>query len=203
MVLIQNELTDVQQQVLLDVAEQGIRSGLTNGEFCDPHPDWYPIELQNMQACFVSLRSGDQLLGSIGTANPQHPLVVDAARNAFEVASAVAHSCQSAELDLNNLQLELTVLSPLHFLTESTFEGVVNQIQAGSEGVFVSCQDCTATFLPSKWEKFVEAREFLRQLCARAGLDTKEWSSGVQVATFTTQCCSRSLDKHLAKPVPH
>jgi AmmeMemoRadiSam system protein A len=202
MVLMQNELADVQQQVLLDVAEQGIRSGFSNSEFCDPHPEWYPIELQNIQACFVSLRSGDQLLGSIGTANPQHPLVVDAARNAFEVASLVIHSWQSAQLDLNNLQLELTVLSPLHFLTETTFEGVVNQIQAGSEGVFVRCQDCAATFLPSKWEKFVEAREFLRQLCARAGLESEDWSSGVQVATFTTQCCLRTLDKHLTRPLP-
>jgi AMMECR1 domain-containing protein len=148
------------------------------------------------------LRSGDRLLGSVGTACPQHPLVVDTARNAFEAASLVAHSYQSAELDCSNLQLELTILSPLHFLTESTFEGVVNQIQAGSEGVFVRCQDCAATFLPSKWEKFVEAREFLRQLCARAGLESEDWPSGVQVATFTTQLCSRTLDKHLTRPLP-
>lgn len=203
MVLMHNELADVQQQVLLDVAEHGVRIGLANGEFCDPHADWYSIELQNIQACFASLSSGNQLLGSVGTADAQHPLVVDAARNAFEVASLVAHSCALAELDLSKLQLELAVLSPLHFLTESTFEGVVNQIQAGSEGVFVRCQDCAATFLPSKWENFADAREFLRQLCARAGIDSEEWPSGAQVATFSTQRFSRTLEKPLTKPLPH
>jgi AMMECR1 domain-containing protein len=200
MVLIHHELSDLQQQILLDVAERATRSGLAKLEYCDPHADWYSCELQHIQACFATLHSGGHLLGSVGTAEPQHPLVIDAARNAYEVGSLVANH-QLVVSDLIELQLELAVLGPLHFISEPTFDDIASQIQAGSAGVFVRCLDRAAAFLPIMWENFSDPNEFLSQLCARADIDTEEWPTGTQVATFTTQLFSRAFDK-LPRHVP-
>jgi uncharacterized protein len=203
MVTTHSELTDLQQQVLLDIAEQGARAGLAGAEYCAPHADWYPAELRNIQACFVSLRdllshNGEQILGSVGTAVPQNPLVVDAARNAYEVALLVAQ--RNNPFDVGKLELEIVVLSPLHFLIESTFDDVATKILAGNQGVFVRCHDCAATFLPSMWRNFTDSREFLNELCCRAGLESGAWPSEVHFATFTTQCFSRILDRLPTRP---
>lgn len=202
MLIKHNELSCLQQQILLDVAEQLTCVGLASGEYCDPHTDWYPAELQNIQACFVSLQSGQRVLGTIGTTEPQHPLVIDVARNSYEVATLVVHQLGSPKSDLSNLQLDVAVLSALHFISEPTFEGVANQIQTGSNGVFVRCHDCTATFLPTMRERFGDSTNFLHQLCVRAGIETDTWPSGMQVATFTTQHFSRDIDKHQHHPLP-
>lgn len=189
-----NELTIGHREILLDVVERTVRGVLTHEAYYDPHVDWYPVELQNIRACFVSLRSGDRLLGSIGTTHPSHPLVVDAARNAFELASLVLQQCQLTDSRDNVLQLELVVLSPLETITVSTFDEIAQFIQQGRDGVCVSCLDCSATFLPSMWQKFTDPSEFLQQLWLRAGLDPKSWQAETQVAKFSTQCFTRNLE---------
>lgn len=202
MVLTGIELTEVEQEILLDVAEQSARGALANGDWCDPHADWYPAELRSVRACFASLRSANDLLGSIGTTEPQQPLVIDAARNAYDVASLVARRTQLADAVRGKLTLDIAVLSPLRFLAESTLAEVANRLEPGSQGVHVRHLDRAATFLPTMWAQYGNPEEFLRQLCSRAKIDSEAWPSGLQVATFTTQCFSRILDEAQSKPLP-
>ncbi len=202
MVLTSNELTEVEQEMLLDVAEQCARSGLAHGDWCDPHAGWYPAELRSTRACFASLRSANELLGSIGTIEPQHPLVIDAARNAYDVASMVARRTQLAGAGHAKLTLDIAVLSPLRFLAESTLADVAKRLKPGSQGVHVRHLDRAATFLPTMWKQYEHPQEFLRQLCSRAKIDSAAWPSGLQVATFTTQRFSRILDEAQSKPLP-
>ncbi len=196
------ELTAIEQQMLLDLAEQCVRCGFVDGNWCDPHAEWYPHELRNIQACFVSLHSGDDLLGSIGTTEAKHPLVVEVARNAFDVASLVAHRKKLLPTAENNLMLEIAILTPLNFLSEQDLDGVASHLQPGREGVFIRRLDRAATFLPKMWEKHNNSTDFLRELCARATFESGHWPEGTQVATFTTQNFSRILDEPLRKSVP-
>lgn len=197
-----NELTAVEQQMLLDLAEQCTRCGFAEGNCCDLHAEWYPFELRNIQACFVSLHSCDLLLGSIGTTEPLHPLVVDVARNAFDVASLVAHTKDLSEAVMSNLSLEIAVLTPLNYHSESTLESVAIHLQPGREGAFIRCFDRAATFLPKMWQKYPNPIDFLRELCVLARLESASLPVGTQVATFTTQCFSRNVDQALRQSIP-
>ncbi len=197
-----NELTTVEQQMLLDLAEQCARCGFADGAWCDPHAEWYPFELRNPQACFVSLQAGDLLLGSIGTTQPLHPLVVEVARNAFDVASLVARKENLSEATMTNLSLEIDILTPLNFHCEGGLEDVANHLQPGREGVFIRRFDRAATFLPKMWQNHPNAEDFLRELCVRARLEPENLPEGTQLATFTVQSYSRSLDKLLRHQNP-
>lgn len=180
---------------LLKVAADSIQHGLQHGKSLVPILTDYPASLQMLRACFVTLRMEDELRGCIGSLKPRRPLLLDIAHNAFAAAFHDPRFTSLQAPEFAALEIEISVLSPpvpLRFFSETD---LLQQLRPGVDGLILTAQEHTGTFLPSVWESLPRPAEFLAQLKRKAGLEEAFWSPDIQVQRYTTESFSnRSTD---------
>jgi len=169
---------------LLNIARKSVEAavkGQSIPHVASEHPD-----LQGLQGAFVTLKTQGQLRGCIGRFVSDAPL--------YQVVSETAISSATEDprfefnrlkpLELNNLEIEISVLSPLiHIQNPLDFE-------LGKHGIFIKRGFQTGCFLPqvateTGWSK----EEFLSHCCSgKAGLPSDSWKYGdVEVYIFTAE----------------
>ena len=147
--------------VLARWARDHLREALGGPAATPPREGW----CEQIGATFVTLRRRDGALqGCIGTLEPTRTLLHDVAHNAMAAATRDPRSAPIALADLDDLHVELSILSalaPLHGPDE---------IRIGVDGVVLRHGQRRATFLPVMWERFRELGRFLAALKHKAGL---------------------------------
>ncbi len=126
--------------------------------------------LQEKRGAFVTLTKHGALRGCIGHIQGNLPLV----ETIREMAPAAAFSdprfppVSKAELD--ELELEISVLTPLHLIKD------IKEIEVGVHGLYLECQGYAGLLLPQVATEYGWSREeFLAHTCMKAGLSTKCW----------------------------
>jgi AmmeMemoRadiSam system protein A len=146
-------------------------------------------------AAFVTLRWRDgRLQGCIGTLEARRSLVEDVAHNAL-AAAVLDPRAEPIELDdVDELDVELSVLSPLErvpFVDEASARA---GIERGTHGVVLAWGARRATYLPSMWDHFETVEELMASLKEKAGLPSDFWRTDMKVWRYT-------VDKHV-DPAP-
>lgn len=139
-------------------------------------------------AVFVTLRRKDGALhGCVGSLEARRSLAEDVRENA--IASALDDPRAPAiELeDLSDLDVEISVLSPLEKLAWSDASDALAKLAGLREGVVLRYGFKRATFLPQMWDRFPDAEEFVRQLKMKAGLDEEAWPEGLEIWHYKVQ----------------
>lgn len=146
-------------------------------------------------ATFVTMRWRDgRLQGCIGSLEPKRSLVDDVAHNA--VAAAV-HDLRAEAIaldDVDELDVELYVLSPLEPVPFADEASARAGFEPGKHGVVLAWRGRRATFLPSMWEHFDSTEELMAALKEKAGLAATFWRDDMNVWRYT-------VDKHV-DPAP-
>jgi len=161
------------QDVLIGLAKAAILVALNQPENFDLESALkkYPELLEN-GAAFVTInkRSNDQLRGCIGSLQAYRPLYKDIISNA---QAAALHDPRFPPLtpeELNEIKIEVSILSEPKALQYSDVEDLRNKIVPMKDGIVLRYNGYQATYLPQVWEQLPDFDAFFSSLCMKAGL---------------------------------
>jgi AmmeMemoRadiSam system protein A len=201
------DLNAAARQRLLEIARQAIRQGLQQGLHQDLHQDLYqglapalnteqePPALQAKRASFVTLERQGRLRGCIGHLEAVTALACDVAENAHAAAFRDPRFPPLSADELNDLHLEISVLTPAQPITFASEAELLAGIEPGRDGLILSEGQRRGTFLPSVWSQLPRREDFLRHLKQKAGLDADYWSPSIQVSRYRTESFGDAFTK--------
>lgn len=185
---------------LLRLARSTLTHYLATGQVLpyEPANEW----LKTPAAVFVTLRvretskedrpdgeiwmAGD-LRGCIGHIDAERPLFAAVQDSAIKAATTDPRFYPVAAGELDNLTIEVSVLSPFRQVES------LDEIEVGQDGLFIVGHRRRGLLLPEVplaygWGK----REFLRALCQKAGLPEDAWPGAATLFAFTTESFEES-----------
>lgn len=181
------DLSFEERRQLLALAQESIRYGLQ-------HRDQMPIDvsafspvLQALGASFVTLKSGGELRGCIGSILAARPLALDVTANAYAAAFRDPRFLPLVLAEFDELTIHISLLSPLEPLRFTSEEDLLAQLRPGVDGIMIEEGMHRGTFLPAVWESLSDPGDFLRYLKLKAGLPPGYWSLTLKGYRYTVE----------------
>ena len=153
-------------RTLLSLARDSIEDSLFNKITSKSLSPW----LTQAGATFVTLTKEGNLRGCIGSLQPARALAEDVAQNALGAAFRDPRFQAMTATEWPQCRVEVSLLSmpkPLRFADEAD---LLEQIEAGADGLIIEADGKRGTFLPQVWEDLADKRVFLSHLLRKAGL---------------------------------
>ncbi len=126
--------------------------------------------LKENRGAFVSLHKRGQLRGCIGYIEGRGPLHKTIEEMAEAAAFRDPRFSPVTERELPDLDIEISVLTPLRKLTD------VNEIEVGVHGIYIKKGWLSGLLLPQVATEYRWDREtFLEHTCMKAGLPVHAW----------------------------
>ena len=161
-------LADQQKQALLLLARRTVVDYVKHKKA--PEPAMNDPRLQANGATFVTINRHGSLRGCIGNIQPVMPLYRSVIRNAVAASSQDFRFPPVTPDELGDMEVEVTILSPLEPLTD------IGEITIGTHGLYIVKGDHAGILLPQvATENGWDAKTFLEQVCAKAGLPSDAW----------------------------
>mgnify|MGYP001766324031 CR=1 FL=1 len=144
--------------------------------------------LRMRRGTFVTLTLAGNLRGCIGNLFPTDSLVEGIRRNAVHAAFQDPRFNPLAEVELDQVEIEVSVLTEPQPLSYSAPLDLLQKLRPHVDGVIVRQGYASATFLPQVWDQLPNAEDFLGHLCLKAGLPRDAWNrSRLDVAPYRVQ----------------
>ncbi len=164
-------LSDHQRGVLMDIARKSIEAHLNNDSM--PQFEISDNLLVSPGAAFVTLNKDKKLRGCIGYTEPVMPLYQTISTCAVKAASADPRFSPLTPQEYEDVQLEISVLTPLKKIRD------IEKIEVGKHGLMIQKGINRGLLLPQVATSYNWDREtFLSQTCRKAGLEPDCWQSG-------------------------
>ncbi len=156
------------KEYLLNVARTTIKSCVSNKKIPEFKKS-FPI-LKEKCGAFVTLHKNGELRGCIGYIEAYKPLLETVVEMAESAALRDNRFPPVTNDEVNNLEIEISVLSPLKEIQN------VDKIIIGKHGIVISKDWNKGLLLPQvatehQWNKF----EFIENTCLKAGLEPNAW----------------------------
>ncbi|MEM3364228.1 MAG: AmmeMemoRadiSam system protein A [Candidatus Micrarchaeia archaeon] len=179
-------LNDTEKRYLLKIARSAIAARLAGEEPTIPKPP--SPSLLEKRGVFVTITKGGELRGCIGYLEPIKTIVQAVADNAQSAAFEDPRFQPLNAGELDNIKIEISILSPLKELKVNGPQELLKQLRPGIDGLIIRKGWAGATFLPQVWEELPTHEEFLSNLCLKAGLGPDEWKKpGMKYYTYTVE----------------
>ncbi|HLF55386.1 MAG TPA: AmmeMemoRadiSam system protein A [Thermoanaerobaculia bacterium] len=175
-----------ERRTLAGIACGAIVAAVRARAFRLPAPDG-SARLAAPGASFVTLHRGGELRGCIGSIEPRRALVEDVAANARAAALEDIRFDPVVARELAELEVELSVLSPLSPLSAGSRAELLARLRPGVDGLVLEELHHRATFLPAVWEQLPEPIDFLAQLERKAGLAVGHWSTTLRFWRYAVE----------------
>ncbi|MBI5196068.1 MAG: AmmeMemoRadiSam system protein B [Nitrospirae bacterium] len=175
--LYMSTLTEAQKKEILSLAKNTILHYVKHNEVLQAETK--DPRLMANGATFVTINRQGNLRGCIGNIQPFMPLYQSVIRNAVSAASKDYRFSPVRAEELNDMEVEVTVLSPLVALQN------IKDIKIGVHGLFIVSGENSGILLPQvateyKWD----VNAFLENVSLKAGLPKDAWKNS-QLYTFT------------------
>ncbi|MBI4797538.1 MAG: AmmeMemoRadiSam system protein A [Desulfarculus sp.] len=177
----ERDLTVEEQKRLLAVARQTIEA-LVRGQ--RPPAQAADLEALTFQrGAFVTIHRRGQLRGCIGNFTSPHDLVTTVGEMAQAAATQDPRFMPVRPMELGEIDLEISVLSPLRPIQD------VNEIEVGRHGIYIIAPRGRGVLLPQvATEQGWDRDTFLEHTCLKAGLNPGCWRDPqTQVLIFSAQ----------------
>jgi AmmeMemoRadiSam system protein A len=93
-----------------------------------------------------------------------------------------------AESELEGLQIEVSVLTEPVRLEAASPSELLSRLRPGVDGVVLTVEGRTSTFLPQVWEELPDKEQFMRHLSRKAGCDADVWRMpGARVSVYAVE----------------
>jgi len=167
---VQSELNSQEQEILLAIARQAIIQGVETGEeYIEPREE---KRLNQRNGCFVTIKQFGRLRGCIGNFQSELPLFREVAQMALASSTQDPRFYPMKQDDLDNFTLEISVLSPLQKIEDTS------EIEVGRHGIYIEKGFHRGVLLPQvATEHNWDHDTFLQQTCMKAGLATNSWQA--------------------------
>lgn len=180
-----SDLTEQERRLLLDIAYRSILSGLDGNPPPKPHQDDLPEGLRTVRDAFVTLHVRGQLNGCIGKMGSSEPLAAVVAYAAWQAAFADPRLPALTCADLDDLHIEVSVLSPQEPMPATSEEELLAHLRPGVDGLVIEADSAHATLLPAVWARCPDPVVFLRLLMRKAGLVPGLWPKDMKAFRYT------------------
>lgn len=177
--LFKEPLTENEKKELISLAKDAIQEYVTKKRVIEK-------EIKNPKfktdgAVFVTIKEKGQLRGCIGHVQPYMALYKSVIENAISAASEDPRFIPVTEDELKDLDIEITLLSPLLPVNN------VNNIIIGKHGLVIRKYNHSGILLPQVPVEFGWDRDtFLKQICYKAGLPGDAWKDA-ELYYFTAE----------------
>jgi len=171
------ELTASEKKELLALARSAVETYVRENRVIES-PATNPKFAANKGA-FVTLKERGRLRGCIGYIEPVAPLDVTIIQTAIYAAVRDSRFEPVSAAELNRLEYEISVLTPLEEVTNPSL------IRVGKHGLVIEKNGRKGLLLPqvpveNDWDR----EEFLAQACLKAGLPKDAWKKGAKIQSF-------------------
>ena len=167
-------------EILLPIARASIAAVFGQVQEAAEDATW----LREQAACFVTLTQQGQLRGCIGTIEAHRSLLEDVKHNARAAAFKDTRFSPLTGEELNDTEIEISLLSPMSALTFSDEQEALAQLQPGIDGVLFEFGHYRSTFLPQVWEQLPAITDFMAHLKHKAGLNADFWADEVKLYRY-------------------
>ncbi len=168
-------LSESSKQRLLSIARDTIASQVRDKIESPLDTASLDPELRAPGASFVTLTRGGELRGCIGSLEARQPLASDVQEHAGDAAFRDFRFPPLRPEELQDLHIEISVLSAPVPLKYSNVEELPGLLHPGRDGVILARGMRRATFLPQVWEKVPDPIDFLDMLCEKMGFEYDLW----------------------------
>lgn len=182
-------------QILLKTARQAIETFVKTKKVIKP-PE-YPEEFKEKRGVFVTIYkhipingiatgSSKSLRGCIGLPYPVKPLIEAL------IEAAVSACCDPRfpplhPSELKDTSIEISVLT-WPKLVDASGKDCLKQIEIGKDGLIIKKDASAGLLLPQvATEHSMDAKEFLENLCYKAGLPKNAWLEGAEIYKFQAE----------------
>lgn len=181
MTLVIDDLQDEHGVFLVKLARTAIETFLENRRVINV-PENTPPLLKKKAGVFVTLNqlfdNKEELRGCIGYILPIKPLVEGTIDVAIAAATEDPRFPPVTLSEMNNMVVEVTVLTPPKKLEVKSPDEYLEKIQIGRDGLLLKYGSISGTLLPQVPVEYNwDIREFLDNLCFKAGLPFKCWEN--------------------------
>jgi hypothetical protein len=171
------ELTASEKKELLALARSAVETYVRENRVIES-PATNPKFATNKGA-FVTLKERGRLRGCIGYIEPVAPLDVTIIQTAIYAAVRDSRFEPVSAAELNRLEYEISVLTPLEEVTNPSL------IRVGKHGLVIERNGRKGLLLPQvPVENGWDREEFLAQACLKAGLPEDAWKKGAKIYSF-------------------
>jgi AmmeMemoRadiSam system protein A len=183
----QSVLSLEQKQALRELAFSSIRHGLAADS--PLRPESYPADhpFSKPGAVFVTLKKGGELRGCVGSFEAKQALALDVAKNAYSAAFMDFRFPPITESELDELDLHLSLLTPLEPMAVKTRSELLASLRPGHDGLLLEALPHRATFLPQVWETLPKPNDFVEELFIKAGLSKDYWSESIRFHRYSVE----------------
>lgn len=172
------------ERALLGLARRVVEGVVRGGQPEVGAGEWSEA-LRRRAACFVTLRSRGELRGCIGQLVAGDPLWRAVVENAESAATRDHRFSPVREEELDDLEIELSVLSEPVVLEFSTPRELLDRLRPGVDGVVLRIGGRVSTFLPQVWDELRDKEDFMAHLSRKAGFGGDAWrGEGVEVSVY-------------------
>ena len=178
-------------ELLLDLSEVAIRAGLDGTHSPRPDVDQLPDALRRPFGAFVTLHVAGRLNGCIGNIQTSDPIGTCVVNLALKAAFDDPRLPPLRRRDLDDLHIEISILSPRIAVPASTRQELIDQLVPGQHGLIIAADSRQAVFLPSVWNDLAQPELFVDRLLHKAGLPLAGWPSDMYAEVFTTASVER------------
>lgn len=162
--------TSEEELTLLKIARDAIHARVNHTEASKPNPP--EPALNRPCGCFVTITRSGRLRGCIGTFSSDRPLYQEVAQMAVAAATTDPRFAPMQPEELVDIQLEISVLSPLRKIRET------DSIKIGTHGIYLQRGEQRGVLLPQVAVEYGWDRDtFLQQTCRKAGLAANAWQA--------------------------
>ncbi|MCE5329056.1 AmmeMemoRadiSam system protein B [bacterium] len=161
-------LTKKEKIILLEIAKESIKSAILG---IKPNiPTINDVILNEKCGAFVTITLNGKLRGCIGNIRAVNPLWETVKMMAKEAALNDPRFYPLTAKDLENINIEISVLSPFKLINN------INEIIVGKHGLFIKRGFYQGLLLPQvatdyNWDRI----QFLKETCKKAGLYENSW----------------------------
>lgn len=181
MIMKDEYLNKEEKEKLLEIARFSIIEAVTGRR--QFFPNVTEVRLKENCGAFVTIKENGQLRGCIGyiqAVKPLYETIKDVARSAAVNDyrfNPIGHD------ELDKLELEISVLTPLVRITD------INEIEVGKHGLYMKRGFDSGLLLPQVATEYNWDREtFLKETCRKAGLPQDAWKDKTtQIYTFSAE----------------
>ncbi|KAB0671885.1 AmmeMemoRadiSam system protein A [Oryzomonas sagensis] len=171
-------LTKKERKELLKIARDTIVAYVATGQVPPVGPPSKGLACEN--GCFVTIKQQERLRGCIGNFVSDKPLSSLVQEMAVSAATRDPRFYPMKPQDLDDFNLEISVLSPLEKITSA------DQIQVGKHGLYIVKDSYRGVLLPQVATEYGWDRDtFLKHTCIKAGLPENAWQKECDIYIFS------------------
>jgi uncharacterized protein (TIGR00296 family) len=175
-------------EFLVKLGRRAIETYLKNGKVINV-PEDVSSTLKEEMGAFVTLHRNGDLRGCIGYPEPVKTLAQAVIEVAISAATGDPRFPQVTPLEMDNIQVEVSVLSKPELVEVQNPAEYLEKIEVGKDGLIVEMGIYRGLLLPQvpiEWNWNIE--DFLANTCMKAGLSPDCWlQEGVKIYSFQCQ----------------